>query len=511
MADLMNYLLAKRYKISKRLGAGGMGEVWLATDTELGREVAIKFILPHYSQNQVARESFISEARLVAKLDHPYIMKIYDIGMESINHKMTIYLVMQYAANGTLSDKLKHGFLSLTETNRIMQQICQALDYAHQQLIIHLDIKPANILFDHHGNALVNDFGLARVLEKQTHVSLSRKSGTPAYMPPEQSLADKAGPFSDVFAVGVMLYQMVSGQLPRRRFEEQFEIHFDKPLTTAIQMVVTKATLTSSKQRYQSLKILAQELEQAIQVDAPLSQPVKPMTQSLSQTVPNTTQTKIAFDWVTIPAGEFIMGSDDKGDSEKPMHKFYLPEYQIARVPVTNEQWRVFLQDSDYQWANGDKLWQNGLPRGKEKHPIVSVTWYDAMAFCKWAGVRLPTEAEWEKAARGTDGRNYPWGNQEPITSLCNFNRNVGDTTEVGNYPQGASPNGCLDMAGNVWEWCSNEYAPYPYKANDGQKNNIKVLRGGAWGTQGYYVRASYRDRRSTTKWPELIGFRCVC
>ena len=246
MADLMNYLLAKRYKISKRLGAGGMGEVWLATDTELGREVAIKFILPHYSQNQVARESFISEARLVAKLDHPYIMKIYDIGMESINHKMTIYLVMQYAANGTLSDKLKHGFLSLTETNRIMQQICQALDYAHQQLIIHLDIKPANILFDHHGNALVNDFGLARVLEKQTHVSLSRKSGTPAYMPPEQSLADKAGPFSDVFAVGVMLYQMISGQLPRRRFEEQFEIHFDKPLTAAVQMVVTKATLTST-------------------------------------------------------------------------------------------------------------------------------------------------------------------------------------------------------------------------------------------------------------------------
>jgi len=204
MADLMNYLLAKRYKISKRLGAGGMGEVWLATDTQLGREVAVKFILPHFAQNQQARESFMSEARMVAKLDHPYIMKIYDIGVEPINSQATIYLVMQYAANGTLLDKLERGTLPLAEANRIIQQICRALDYAHHQPIIHLDIKPANILFDLHGNALVNDFGLARVLEKQTHVSLSGMAGTPAYMPPEQYLVGKAGPFSDVFAIGVM-------------------------------------------------------------------------------------------------------------------------------------------------------------------------------------------------------------------------------------------------------------------------------------------------------------------
>jgi len=224
---------------------------------------------------------------------------------------------------------------------------------------------------------------------------------------------------------------------------------------------------------------------------------------------------KIEFDWVTIPAGEFTMGSNDYDDSEKPVHKVYLPEYQIARVPITNEQWSIFLQDSGYQCAaNRNQLWQNGLPRGKEKHPVVYVTWHDCMAFCQWAGVRLPTEAEWEKAARGTDGRKWPWGNNEPTVSLCNFNQNVDDTTPVGNYPLGKSPYGCLDMAGNVWEWCSSEYKAYPYKAGDGREdllsNSNKILRGGSWYDDGDDTRVMVRTGDETIYWDDLIGTRCV-
>ncbi|GEM_PF-1331332 len=241
--------------------------------------------------------------------------------------------------------------------------------------------------------------------------------------------------------------------------------------------------------------------------------------------------------WVTIPAGEFTMGSDDYSN-EKPIHQVDLPEYHIARVPVTNEQWLIFLKESGYQWANlkrwGEWLYKNKyddqvkadltafenlsglkLPAGKESHPVVYVTWRDAMAFCEWAGVRLPTEAEWEKAARGTDGRKYPWGNEKPTPKICNFSESkLRYTTPVGSYPGGASPYGCLDMAGNVWEWCSSEYKPYPYKADDGREDltnvkNVKVRRGGSWLHDANNVRACDRHSLDPNVWYDDLGFRC--
>ncbi len=114
----------------------------------------------------------------------------------------------------------------------------------------------------------------------------------------------------------------------------------------------------------------------------------------------------------------------------------------------------------------------------KADHPVVTVSWHDAQAFCKWAGVLLPTEAEWEKAARGTDGRMWPWGNDKPTKDHCNFNGNVGDTTPAGSYPKGVSPYGCLDMAGNVWEWTSSLRRPYPYDGKDGRRisNREKIV-----------------------------------
>ncbi len=144
--------------------------------------------------------------------------------------------------------------------------------------------------------------------------------------------------------------------------------------------------------------------------------------------------------------------------------------------------------------------------QAKQDHPVTCVSWHDAIAFCKWAGVRLPTEAEWEKAARGTDGRIWPWGNREPNSGLCNFDVTVGDTTPVGRYPDGKSPYGLLDVAGNVWEWTSSLWGTdtskpefgYPYDAKDGRENltrRIRVrarLRGG-----------SFRD--------DAQGVRCAC
>jgi serine/threonine-protein kinase len=192
-------------------------------------------------------------------------------------------------------------------------------------------------------------------------------------------------------------------------------------------------------------------------------------------------------------------GLDKKADkNEQPQHTLYLPDYYIAKTPVTQAQYAAFIQAAGYRAPSN---WSGKTPlKGKENHPVVYVSWHDAVAYCKWLSeatdqlYRLPTEAEWEKAARGTDGRIYPWGNRWD-KNRCNAERGEKGTTAVDAYPNGASPNGCLDMAGNVSEWTLNLWGEgwdrpefgYPYDPNDGRENVeagahiYRVWRGGAW------------------------------
>jgi formylglycine-generating enzyme required for sulfatase activity len=226
---------------------------------------------------------------------------------------------------------------------------------------------------------------------------------------------------------------------------------------------------------------------------------------------------RIDIEWVTIPAGEFLMGSDKKKDkrardNETPQHRLHLLVFQIGKYPVTNAQYQVFVKAIGYRvpshWENGD------IPKGKENHPVTSVSWEDALAFCKWAGLRLPSEAEREKAARGVDGRIWPWGNEPPTKERCNYGRNVGDTTPVGQYPNGASPYGCLDMAGNVWEWTGSLHEPYPYRSDDGREDpkriHARTLRGGSWYGNDDYVRCAYRGWGIPGDGNLRVGFRVV-
>jgi formylglycine-generating enzyme required for sulfatase activity len=237
----------------------------------------------------------------------------------------------------------------------------------------------------------------------------------------------------------------------------------------------------------------------------------------------------IPFDWVTIPAGYFLMGSD------KEQHRLYLPEYRIARVPVTVAQFGHFVAATHHEttaekqgWAADwtgtnwqplkDAYWEH--PHGpnsdvQEDHPVTCISWDDAVEFCKWAGVRLPSEAEWEKAAAWDPGAQvkhvYPWGDELPDKSRCNFGMLVGDTTSVGRYPQGV--NGLYDMAGNVWEWTSSLYKKYPYEADDrenAQATGERVVRGGSFFQPAKYVRCVHRHWHKPDATVSDFGFR-VC
>jgi formylglycine-generating enzyme required for sulfatase activity len=200
------------------------------------------------------------------------------------------------------------------------------------------------------------------------------------------------------------------------------------------------------------------------------------------------------LDLVRVPAGEFQMGSVmardyDAQDNELPPHPVRVPEFHIAKYPVTNIQYQAFVQSNRHRAPHH---WEKGrIPWGKSNHPVVSVSWQDALAFCAWLAqesgqpFRLPTEAEWEKAARGTDGRIYPWGDDPPDGNRCNLGWNIDDTIPIGRCsPLGDSPYGCADMVGNVCEWCQSLYRPYPYQASDGREvlkaEGNRVLRGGS-------------------------------
>ncbi|MCX6031433.1 MAG: SUMF1/EgtB/PvdO family nonheme iron enzyme [Chloroflexi bacterium] len=252
------------------------------------------------------------------------------------------------------------------------------------------------------------------------------------------------------------------------------------------------------------------------------AQPAKPASVLLLPDV-LTIESPIRLELVRVPAGEFLMGSDPAKDSkayddEKPQHRVYVPEFYINKYPVINDQYAVFIKvtmrKAPQDWANGQ------IPANKGDHPVVNVTWEDAVAFCDWLcvatgrSIRLPTEAEWEKAARGADGRIYPWGNQAPNKTLCNFGNNEGDTMAVGQYSAGTSPCGALDMSGNVWEWTLSLYRPYPYQSYDGRDRvdavRTRVVRGGSYLSSAVGVRCAVRNGDDPFPFLRNDGFRVV-
>lgn len=197
-----------------------------------------------------------------------------------------------------------------------------------------------------------------------------------------------------------------------------------------------------------------------------------------------------------VPGGEFTMGTDeDVVLFGRPQFRYRVEPFLIGRYEVTNAQFARFVQESGHEVQGS---WRDYFLPGTDDHPVVCVTWRDAAAYCAWAGLRLPTEAEWEKAARSEDGRRYVWGDdwrpeacnnwnlEDPsrIAHMAHFLRDRG-TTPVGAFPESVSPYGCFDMAGNVWEWTSTIYRAHPYRADDGREDpesaEPRVMRGASW------------------------------
>ncbi|NKB71159.1 MAG: SUMF1/EgtB/PvdO family nonheme iron enzyme [Candidatus Latescibacteria bacterium] len=232
---------------------------------------------------------------------------------------------------------------------------------------------------------------------------------------------------------------------------------------------------------------------------------------------------------VLIAAGPFIQGSDHPraDDDEKPAQRRHLPAYWLDRDEVTNAQFAAFVDATQYrtqaeepdQTEGQDGIsWRQPEGTGSDvdqrlDHPVVYVSWRDAQAYCTWRGKRLPTEAEWEKGARSADGRIWPWGDQ-PGPDRANT-WGSGDpfsgTAPVGSLPQGHSPYGLRDMAGNVWEWCADWYTAPATSLPTAPADSLKVLRGGSWINPIHTARSSNRFEIIPQERSAYVGFRCAC
>ena len=260
-----------RYEVLSELAQGGMGVIFLAHDPFVQRPVIVKVLTYQFAMEEFHREFFLQEAKIIASLEHPYIVPVYDFGWQGSQP----YFVMRYMVGGSLHDIMKRQEIKLADFAKILQRVCEALDAAHARKIIHRDIKPANIMFDIENKAFLGDFGIAKV-KSDANVEEEWLVGTPNYMSPEQCLDQKLDGRSDVYALGVMLYEVITGQLPfsGTSNEKVLDAHVNQPipnildlqpdLPKAWQEIISNAMAKSADDRYATAGEFAQDVQDLV-------------------------------------------------------------------------------------------------------------------------------------------------------------------------------------------------------------------------------------------------------
>ena len=326
-----------RYEIRGELGEGGMAAVFRGYDPRFGREVAVKVILQRFMDNESLHIRFEREARTIAALEHPAIVPVYDFGEDETRP----YLVMRLMTGGSLKDRLEQGPLSTSEALTIVQRIGGALNEAHAKGIVHRDLKPGNILFDRFGTAYLSDFGIVRVAESDVTLTGQQTIGTPGYMSPEQIEAVDVDYRADIYALGVMIFQMLSGQLPytatsaamvmlKHMTEQVPDVHLiNKAVPAGVSDVIARCMAKKKEDRPQSATAVADLLAAALDGDGglmPASRPraVAPPTSQTGATVaaplgpaPDPTATQAA--------------ASTSGEAPVPRTEVMLPDWKPTR------------------------------------------------------------------------------------------------------------------------------------------------------------------------------------
>jgi formylglycine-generating enzyme required for sulfatase activity len=508
-----------KYELEEFLG-GGMSHVYRARDTVIGRTVAVKILTEQGCADPDAKARFLQEARMAGNIQHDNVISIYDFGEDEQKRP---FMVMEFLRGEDLRHAIKEGHTGdLQSKLRIAVQIARALGYIHTLKIVHRDIKPENIHVTPAGVVKLMDFGIA----KTEGLSMTRTGyvmGTPYYMAPEQVLGKNITDSVDIYAFGVLFFELLAGVrlLSGDTVERIFYAILNEPLNLepltqagvpqAVCSLIASCTAKDPAQRPPNFEAVVSEIERILgdgkkpapvaaapaAVPAPAAAPVpvaepkapaaaKPWMAIVSgvllvaavgvliavmlnrsrhaeppvQTpgaaaekpvVPAAAAVSLSYpsgDMELVPAGAFLAGKDLK--------PITLPAFYIDRTEVTNAAYQAFCK------ATGHALPKN-FPADKPDHPVVNVTFEEAGRFAEWAHKRLPTPDEWEKAARGAKGWQFPWGDNLDL-SLANVHNNKSlpkhELMPAVSFDAGVSPYRALNMVGNVWEFVNATDTP---------------------------------------------------
>jgi serine/threonine protein kinase len=627
-----------KVRIEKLLARGGMAEVYLGSHLTLDRQVAIKLLHSYIEEDPFLLERFQREAKAVAGLRHPNIVQIFDFDTAD-GHP---YIVMEYLRGPTLATYLRHQHQRKKRipshlVARLLHGLTNALDYAHGQGVVHRDIKPGNIMLHNKTDeipvdrpltndveAIVADFGLVRLMDAASQTASGVLSGTPAYMSPEQARGDPVDHRTDIYSLGVVLYEMLAGRVP---FEADstltvlhMHIHTSPPsipgIAVKVQDVMDRALQKNPDDRYQTSREMAIDFYLSIGMTAqaeairepypvstvsieapapearpepkleptpetkpeplpipepkretkpeplpipepkpeprpetkpeplpipePLPEPkreTKPeptpkpprsragipailvsiiglavlaaaaylifsrrsnlptLTETVSPEIPITSTSPVPSETPSLPpptnmvpvaAGIYVVGKEPADEYHSASQSITLSEFWIDKYQVTNQDFQQFMVE-----------WQ--IPPGKENHPVVGVKWEEADAYCQSLNKRLPGEAEWEAAGRGS-GENpplYPWGSDiERLRQLPN------NAYEVGSLDFNLSRFEVYDMIGNVYEWVGEPY----YDSVEAGKKLLRGVRASLPEDLTFRVQVTTED----TNYTQYAGFRCA-
>jgi serine/threonine protein kinase len=532
-----------KYELLEFLG-GGMSHVYRARDTVIDRPVVVKLLTVDACRDPQAKARFLQEARLAGNIQHDNIVSVFDFG----EHDGRPFIVMEYLKGEDLRDAIRGGRTgNLIERMKIALQIASALEYVNGRGIVHRDIKPENVHIDANGRVKLMDFGIAKTAD----LSLTRTGiaiGTIYYMSPEQVAGKPAAPSMDIYAFGMVLFELltgvraVNGDAVEAAMYQILNVPLDPaPMVNAgnpppVRALVMRCVEKKAEDRPQSFRPVVEELRALIAGPSDRTQPVvaktvpfavnnppaiapaqprRPMaiwavpvalvimigagfawwtTRSKAPPNPPATQPPAILGMVYIPAGSFLSGQNNTPTS--------LPAFYIDETEVSNGEF------AEYCRAAGCTA-----PEGSRDLPVVRVTVAQARAFAKSKGKRLPSGLEWERAARGTKGAKYPWGDTEDV-SLANLSGTA--LKPVKSYE---AYGGVFQMAGNAWEMVEGEITPSP-KAVASYSSLLQppptaeekwiTIRGGSFHTPlaaavGYEWNA-IPERLSSSE----IGFRCA-
>jgi formylglycine-generating enzyme required for sulfatase activity/tRNA A-37 threonylcarbamoyl transferase component Bud32 len=554
-----------RYLLAQRLGRGGFATVWEAYDEQREERVAVKVLHSELAGDIVRRERFFRGARIMAELDDKAIVHVIEPHAEEGGYH---YFVMELLAGGDLRQAVLGGRLAGEAILPAILPIGQALAWAHAKGLFHRDIKPANILLDAAGALRLTDFDLVGGGDT-TGGTKTGAMGTWIYAAPElMHRPQDANASVDVYGLAMTtVFGLHGAELPMDVLRDAAGFIGRLGCSEPIKAVLRRALDWNPDVRFPDASSFCGAFQQAMASASRQSDPVEAKPAQVDSTVASGTVagparagkaglehgkqpppgaawhepvTRMNFIW--IPPGRFLMGASkvkgvsgfdpDADDDETPAHLVDLSHgVWMAEHPITNAQYREFFTGAKH---SEPAFWKDRR-FNRVGQPVVGVSFGDALAFCAWlterAGLHdtycfdLPTEAEWEHAARGSDGRRYPWGEADPKANLACFGQafEVGAPAPVGRRPAGKSPFGCQDMAGNVWEWCLDAWRDgYGHMithtmtkivdpCHRGNRDAVRIVRGGSWDNRSKFLRCAFRGRSLPDGRFLYLGFRVVC